>query len=495
MFRSAFTNLFLDTGNIAQKTIRSGIWVGASFGFAKILSTAQQILLARLLFPSDFGLLGIALLTISTLDAFTQTGLEVALVQRRDIDDRILNAGWTFGLCRAFVLMLLVYAIAPYVAVFFQVPKAEALLQVLAISILLDGLGNIGIILYRRNLSFRQQVFLGQAYSIPNLVLSVGLAWIYRSVWAIVIARVASSAIRTLASYRVSPYRPRINLEWRPACELLHFGKYVFLSNTLLFLTMQGDDILVGKILGATALGFYTVAYSLSNTPTTSITHVISRVAFPAYAKLQDDLPALRSGYRKALKFTALLGLPTATGLLVLAPDIVRIVYTQKWMPMVPVVQILCIFGAIRALGATTGPVFHGVGRPRDLMHVAALQLGLTALLIYPFTQRYGILGTSIAVTLASFLTNLFTAYRLSGIIGDTFFRLLGLLLPSGLASGTMALSLYLIRHRLDTQIQLPGLLLLCILGAGIYALVVSVLDKDLWRNLRTTFRLAVTDT
>ncbi len=471
------------------------MWVGASFGVGKLFSTAQQIVLARLLLPEDFGLLGIALLAIGTLDVFTQTGLEAALVQRRNIDNQALNTGWTLTLCRAVLLTALLYGLGPSIALFFQMPRAGLLLQVLALTVLLDGMANIGVLQFKRELNFRPQVLLGQSYLITNLVLSVGLTLLYRSVWAMVIARVVSSAVRTTASYAICPYQPRLGFNRRYARDLFHFGKFVFLGNIFLFLAMRGDDALVGKILGATTLGFYTFAYALSNTPTSSVTYVISRVAFPTYAKLQDDLPALRSGYHKALRFTALLALPVAIGLLALAPDAVRVIYGEKWMPMVPAVQILCIFGAIRALGATTGPVFHGVGRPEILTRVGALQLVLTALLIYPPTRDYGILGTSIAVTLASFLTNLVTASRVANIIGDRVLNLISLLFPSLAASGIMAVVLLVVRSTLRSQISLTGLVLLTALGAGIYALVMLILDRNLWNELKATLRLAAADT
>jgi O-antigen/teichoic acid export membrane protein len=494
VLQRTFANLVRDTGTLPQKVVRSGVWIGVSFSLEKILSTVQQIVLARLLLPSDFGLLSIALLTIGTLDVFTQTGVEAAVIQRREVDDRTLNTGWTIAVCRASVLFLLLYAAAPYIAGFFQAPRAEALLRALAFTLLLDGTANIGTLQFNRDLNFRRQILLGQSYVLSNLIVSVGLALYYRSVWAMVIARVMGSATRTAVSYLICPYRPRFYLSGYATRNLFHFGRHVFLGNLFVFLITRGDDALVGRVLGVTALGLYTVAYALSNTPATSVTQIVSRVTFPAYARLQSDLSALRSSYYKTLRFTALLTLPIAAGLLTLASDAVQVIYGKKWLPMVPAVQALCVFGAIRSIGATTGPVFYGTGRPEVLTRLVGLQLALTAVAIYPLTRHYDILGTSIAVTSALFLANLVTASKVAGIIGDTFLNLISQFLPSLSASGIMALFLFAVRSTIEGPVSPAGLVLLSALGAGVYIVSILILDRGLWKELRAAFHLVTAD-
>jgi O-antigen/teichoic acid export membrane protein len=156
----------------------------------------------------------------------------------------------------------------------------------------------------------------------------------------------------------------------------------------------------VGKLLGVTALGFYVMAYKLSNIPATGITHVFSQVAFPTYSKLQDDPKGLRNAYLKALKYIACISIPASGGLIVLAPEVVRFFLGERWMEIVPAMRILCIFGIIRALGGTTGPLFQGVGRPDIITKLNLGKLVIIGVLIVPLTGQFGILGTSLAVTI-----------------------------------------------------------------------------------------------
>jgi O-antigen/teichoic acid export membrane protein len=197
----------------------------------------------------------------------------------------------------------------------------------------------------------------------------------------------------------------------KKARELFGFGKWVLGSSILMFLIIQGDDIFVGKLLGVTALGFYQLAYRISNMPATEITHIISRVTFPVYSKLQDDIPKLREAYLKVLQFTAFLSFPIAGLIFVLAPDFTKIFLGEKWMPMVPAMQVLVFWGLIRSIGATTGPIIYAAGKPKILTRYQLFQLITLIILIYPLTVSWGILGTSLTVLLASISANALAFY------------------------------------------------------------------------------------
>ena len=121
----------------------------------------------------------------------------------------------------------------------------------------------------------------------------------------------------------------------------------------------------MGKVLGLTALGLYQLSYTLSNLPATEITHVVSRVTFPAYSKLQEDLPRVRSAYLKVLQFISFLSFPLAGAIFIFLPDFVSIFLGDKWTPMVPAAQVLVMAGLLRSIAATTGPIFHALGKPK----------------------------------------------------------------------------------------------------------------------------------
>jgi lipopolysaccharide exporter len=276
---------------------------------------------------------------------------------------------------------------------------------VIAVNMLLTGFGNIGIVFFQKQLEFNRQFLYELSATLADLVVSISLAFILRNVWALVYGGIAKNLTRFCLSYVLHPYRPRISFDMDKFRDLFGFGIWISGSIILVFLITQGDDIFVGRMFGVTALGFYQMAYLLSHLPVTEITDVISRVTFPAYSKLQDDLAKLREGYLKVLQLTAYVSIPLAAGIITLATEFTRIFLGQKWMPMVPAVQILAVAGLVSSVTATARPILHGVGKPKFDTIWQIVRLLVLAAMIYPLSMRWGISGAAIAVLISTFFS------------------------------------------------------------------------------------------
>ncbi|RKY42346.1 MAG: lipopolysaccharide biosynthesis protein, partial [Candidatus Omnitrophota bacterium] len=340
---------------LLQRAVHGGFWVFALRISQQLFRLGRLIILARILAPYDFGLIGIALLTVAILETFSQTGFQQALIQKKNNIEIYLDAAWSVLILRGFILFTILYFIAPYAAFFFNAPEAKPIIQVIGFAVLFQAFTNIGVIYFQKELEFNKQFIYKLSGTLADFVVVISVALILRSVWALVFGLLAGAMVRLIVSYLIHPYRPHLSFDLKKTKELFGFGKWILGSSILIFLLNQGDDIFVGKLLGATALGFYQIAYRMSNMPATEITHVISQVTFPAYSKLQDNIPRLREAYLKVLQLTAFLSFPIAGLIFVLAPDFTKIFLGEKWMPMVPAMQVLCIFGVTRALNATTG--------------------------------------------------------------------------------------------------------------------------------------------
>ena len=406
---------FNDSGeSLSQRVIKSGFWVFSLKITERAFSLIRLIILARILAPHDFGLMGIAMLTMATLETFSQTGFQAALIQKKENTELYLDAAWTIMIIRGFILFTILYFIAPYAAIFFKSPQAKPIIRIIGFSILFQAFTNIGVIYFQKELEFNKQFIYQLSGTLADFIVAISAALILRSVWALVFGLLAGNAVRCFVSYLIHPYRPHLSSDLGKAKELFGFGKWVLGSSILIFLLTQGDDIFVGKLLGTTALGFYQLAYRISNMPATEITHVISQVTFPAYSKLQDNIPKLREAYLKVLQVTAFLSFPIAGLIFVLAPDFTKIFLGEKWMPMVPAMQVLAFFGAIRAIGATLGPVYSAKCRPDYPTKLNFMRLVLIVILIYPLTIRFGIFGTALTVLLATLIQNVVLIYQAS---------------------------------------------------------------------------------
>ena len=191
------------------------------------------------------------------------------------------------------------FIFAPSIAKFYDSLLIEPILRIIAISFLFYGFGNVGLILYSKELNFKKKIAYDQLGAILSIIITVALAFWLRNVFALVLGHIAGAIVGVSFSYRAHPFRPKFRFKVDIAKELFRFGKHIFFMGIAMFVITQGDDALVGKLLGMSALGFYLLAYKLSNLPVTSITHVVSSISFPAYSKVQDDVIRLERGYLK----------------------------------------------------------------------------------------------------------------------------------------------------------------------------------------------------
>jgi len=464
--------------SLSKKVVRGGIWVFALRITDRGLGFVRTIILARLLAPSDFGLLGIAMLAISTLDTFSKTGFDRALIQKKEGVESHLDTAWTVSAIRGGVLFLILYFSAPWVATFFNSPKGTLVIRVIAAHSLFSGLRNIGILFFQKELQFDKQFIYELSGTLVHLAVAISLAFILRNVWALVWGGLTANFVRLFMSYILDPYRPRIRFEKEKFRDLFSFGRWILCSTILVFLLTQGDDILVGKIFGVTALGLYQMAYLISNVPATEITHVISQVTFPAYSKLQDKTRKLTEAYSKVLQITAFLSFPIAALIFILAPEFTKIFLGEKWMSMVQALQALCIFGITRTINATITPIFQAIGKPHINTFGSGLQLVVFAALIYPLTTKWGILGTSIAVIIPNMLFMLYIMSKAANVFGRKLLHLTSPLFAP--TTGTVAMSLALSLFKLEILIgeSLIDFVILTLTGICIYLVMIGTIDK-----------------
>ncbi|WP_051920546.1 lipopolysaccharide biosynthesis protein [Thermodesulfobacterium hydrogeniphilum] len=468
---------FNDSGkNLSQRVVRGGFWVFLLRITQQLFNFVRLVILARILSPNDFGLMGIALLTMATLDTFSQTGFQQALIQKKEDIKPYLDSAWSVLILRGFILFTILFFIAPYVASFFNVPEAKPIIQVIGFAVLFQAFTNIGVVYFQKELEFNKQFIYQISGTLADFIVAISAALILKSVWALVFGLLAGNFVRFVVSYLIHSYRPHLIFDLRKAKELFRFGKWVLGSSILVFLLTQGDDIFVGKLLGATALGFYQMAYRISNIPATEITHVISQVTFPAYSKLQDNIPKLREAYLKVLQITAFLSFPIAGLIFVLAPDFTKIFLGEKWMLMVPAMQVLVFAGLVRSIAATTGPIFHAVGKPKIDTQWQIVRLSVLAALIYPFTIKWGILGASIVVFLSIFVSNIGFCFKVIKITKCEMKDFVNAMLPSFLGSAISISVVSGLKNIINSEIW--GFIILSCMEILIYLIIIYLLDK-----------------
>lgn len=394
-------NLSKPRKTLPQKMVQGGAWISSLKIIGKIFSLIRLIIIGRILAPSDFGLMGIALLTMSALETFSTFGFKQALIQKKENTDNYLDAAWTVLIIRGFVVFIIVYFVAPYVAFFFHTPEVKPIIQVLGLVTFFQAFANIGVIFFHKELKFNK-VFIYRFVGIStNFIVAVVAVIVLRSVWALVLGLLAEKVVNIIVSYLIHPYRPHLSKDIEKAKELFGFGRWILGSSILVFIGKHIDDIFVGRVLSATALGFYQMAYRISNMLETEITQVISSVAFPAYAKIQDEQTRLQKAYFRIMRLTIAVSLPITIGMVLLAPEFTRVFLSEKWMSMVTAMQLLAVAGLIKSIVSTGSPLFVGSGFPKYDFFMQLIRGIIIIIIIYPLIIFIGIKGAALAVILS----------------------------------------------------------------------------------------------
>ena len=456
-------------GSLKSKTLRSGFWVGISSLSLNGLSFCRNIILARLLMPEIFGLMGICLMVMRGVDLFTEPGFSAALIHRQDKFEEAKDTAFTLIVIRGLILAIIVFLIAPFVAQYYERQELDMLLKAIAVVFVFRGVRNINTVAQERNLDFKKLTYLNQITTILDFSLVITLAYIYRSVWALVLGQIFSAMIGTLFSYILIPGKPKIQFNKEMAKSLFGYGKYITGLTVVLFIASEIDNAVIGKILGMELLGYYVVAYMLANIPATHISKVVSRVMFPAYSKLQNDLPALQKAYLSILKLLSSITIPVAAGIGLLAPEILKAIYGERWLPATTALQILCVFGGCRSIIAINGYLYNAIGKPNISFFISSFRLFLIMMLIYPLTKAYNLPGASIAVTLPISLQLVLDIIIFTKILKLSSTAIVKILAP--VVANTIAMSIVILVIKLNFSIDnITVLFLTIIVGIALYA-------------------------
>jgi PST family polysaccharide transporter/lipopolysaccharide exporter len=478
------------SGSVVQRTMKSGIWVSMTTFSVRFSQILMLIILARLLSPRDFGLMGIALLTVSGIRRFTDIGINAALIQDVETNvDKYLNTTWCLEAGRGLLIFGVMFAAAPFIADFFDEPGATTLIRVLGLSPVLMGLRNPGVVYFQKDLSFHKNFVWQSTAALTQFVVGIGYALYSPTVWALVFASVSRSAAKFVLSYVLHDYRPWPAFELETARKLINYGKWITGASIVGFVFSQGDDAFVGWFVSATALGFYQYAYRLADTPASEFSGIISQITFPAYSQLQEDIDELREALIQTTRLTAFVAFPIAFGIALVTPSFVPVVLGENWEPMIVTMQILALYGLMHAITRNFGAVWKALGRPDYIAKLGFLRVCCIALLIWPATARWGIEGTALTVVAVYIVPMLpLDIYLAANIVEGRSMQLYSEYLYPFVAATVMFGSL-----RYATSVtNIPPLIELIVLiptGALLYFAVAYLLERQFnWgieRNLR----------
>lgn len=471
MIKKTLAFLNRQDGSVRQKTIRASTWVALSSLLIFFLTFVRTIILARLLEPEAFGLAGICMMIVGLVETFSRPGFVAALIHRQDEFEVARDTAFVLLVMRGIILSILIAAFAPAVAWFYDEQLLTGLIATISLYFVINGFSNINTVAYQKAIDFKVLSYLDLLRGAISTVFIIALAYILEDVWALVLGYVITALVGVILSYVMISGRPTFSFDRKIAKELFYYGKYIVGLGIFVFLTQEIDKAVIGKVLGVELLGYYVIAYMLGNLTATHFTKVISKTLFPAYSQLQNDYDKLSRTFSDVFKIVAMFAVPATAGLIVLADDIILVLYGEKWLPATVPVQILAAFGCLRAVSGIAGYLYNGIGKPSIPFYLVAGKFVAIALIIYPMTLWYGLAGAAMAVTIpavAEFFVGLYMLERILRI--SVWGRMLDLAKPVAL-SIVMALILVYAKLQLG-DVNALELVMLVIFGASIYVII-----------------------
>lgn len=459
--------------SLFSDTARGMLWdYGATLAqFA--VQLAVLAVLARLLTPEDFGLMGIALVVVAFANLATQAGIGQALIQRPSIDTPTVRVAFTLSTGLGVAVAVAVYLAAGPLAALFLEPDARPVIQLLSISFVALGLGSTAEALLQRDLRFRDYgVVTFASYVVGYGLVAVTLAVAGAGVWALAIAAVAQALLKAVLALAIRPHHLRPSLSPAHARRLIGFGGGVTVSKVLNTVATQGDYLLVGRALGATALGLYNRAYQLMLIPVNLVGQAISKVLFSSLSKVQREPAKLREAYLTTTALVGVLGTIGAALLVVVAPEIVAVVLGPQWERTVTPFRALSVVLTLRigyklddALAKASGAIRARI--VRDAVYAGAVLAGVA------FGVRWGVTGAAIAVG-AAIALNYVLGVGMSLAITRTPLAAFVSAHRSGAALGTLTLAAAVASRWAATRLHLPDLIVLVVVCAVVLALLIT---------------------
>jgi len=436
-------------------------WMVALRLATRLLGVASMLVLARLLTPEDFGLVALATTIAALLDIASDFNFDLAIIRDREAGRPEYDTAWTLQVLKGLLLALLLLALARPTADFFADPRLEPILWWLALAAFLQGIGNIGTVDFRRELEIAREFRFHLYGRLAQFGTGLALAFLWRDWRALVAAVIARRVVLLLASYGMAAYRPRPSLA--RVRELVGFSKWMLANNALSFVRERIDALIVGKLAGPGPLGLYTIAQEVADLPTSELAQPVARAIYPGFARIAHEPRRLADGYLETLALVLAVCLPTATGIGLLAEPLVLVLLGPRWLEAVPLIEALVLYGAMRTVSTTTGPVFLALGRVRIEPVLLAVYLLLLVPLLLLLVSRRGVQGAAFALTLCAGLQLVLALSIVSRLLDLRPARLLAATWRTFLATGAMAAAVL----PTSAAIESPALRLSAGIGVG----------------------------
>ena len=393
----------MSSKSLKKQTVLGMIWTAAERFGSMTMAFVSNLVLARLLLPEDFGVIGMLHIFIAISGAFMIGGFGDAIIQKKDTTHTDYSTVFVWNMVLSIIFYAILFFAAPAIARFYNMPILCDVLRVYGLVLILVAFSVVQNAILRKQLRFK-------SLSIRNLVsafcgLSVGIIMAYWGfgVWSLVGSALVNQLMNAILVWRISSWRPSIVFDKNSFKDLFTFGGMMMLTSLIerIYTNIQG--LLIGKWYSANELGYYTQAKKLEEVPTGTLSHIVASVSFPVFSKFQNDKEKLLYGLRRNIKAITYLNFPMCILLLIIAKPLIALLYGAKWEPSVPYFQLLCIGGMIYTMNSLNGSIIKSLGKGTLYFTISIVKRVIGLALMF-LGIKYSVRGLLVAVVLSNFI-------------------------------------------------------------------------------------------
>lgn len=367
--------------SIGKRIASGSFWMIAARWSVRGIGIISTIILARLLSPSDFGVVAISMLIVGFVEVLADTGLALSLIRHPDPKPSHFNTVWTLQILLGALIAIILFIVAPAAATYFGDDRLVAVIRLLSLRALLEGFENPGIIWFRRNMEFNMDFKLLVWRRMIRFFLGIALALILRDYWALVYAMISAKIIAVGLSYYFHPFRPRLSLS--KVGDIWAFSLWMLIVQIGDYLSRRIDEVAIGGATGTQNVGLYSIATDVAQSPTLELTGPISRVLFSAYSKVLDQKEQLVEIFILAFSSLSIICFATGVGVAVVAEDLVLVILGEKWSPIITTLQWLALSGIALALTINLVQFLAVLGKARVAALFAWCQVALLTPVVF----------------------------------------------------------------------------------------------------------------
>ncbi len=469
---------------LKSKTLSGLFWIFFERSGAQVVSFIVSVVLARLLSPEDYGVISLILVFISICDVFVEGGFGNALIQKKDADDLDFSSVFYFSFIFSVVIYIIVFFAAPFIAEFYAMPIIMPVVRVMGLRIIVASINSVQKSVVSRNMQFKRFFFSTVIGTLISAVVGIVMAYAGFGVWALVGQYFTNTVLNTFILAVTINWRPKAMFSIKRLKTLISYGWKVLAASLVDNLYENFRSLYIGKLYTAQDLAYYTKGKQFPNLVVTNINSSITSVLFPVISSKQDDRQTVKAITRRAIKTSSYIIMPFMFGLAAIAEPLVTLLLTEKWLPCVPFLQILCFNSALMPIQSANSQAIYAVGRSDIALKTNIVKKSFGFLMVL-FTARISVMAMAFGGIFTGIFCSVVNAYPNSKLLGYKYFEQIKDILPYVVISAVMCMFVLLIKF-LNLSVALT-LVMQIVVGMVIYILL-SVLFKidSFWYVLDT---------